>query len=174
LVVGVGTIGLFMIAGLRAVGARRIVAVGRSPGRRRVASQFGADIVLDARASDLLGQLRQLDIEFGSAFECSGAPDMMLAVAPVMGIGATIVEVALPAEPGQVNLRTLVDKALRIVGSCAFAPSDYERALDLLLRGVVDAAPVVSERVSLGDAPNAFERLRDPGELVGVLVEPWR
>ena len=34
--------------------------------------------------------------------------------------------------------------------------------------------PIVSERVSLDEAPDAFERLRNPGNLVGILVEPGR
>jgi threonine dehydrogenase-like Zn-dependent dehydrogenase len=174
LVVGVGTIGLMAIAGLRRRGVGRIVAVGRSPGRREAAALMGADIVIDAREGDLSEQLRSLGLRFAAAIECSGAPDMVLRIAPVMGIGGTIVEVALPAEPGPVDLRELVSLGLSVTGSCAFAPEHYAHALELLATGDLDPSPLVSERVGLDEAPSAFERLRTPGTLVGVLVEPWR
>jgi threonine dehydrogenase-like Zn-dependent dehydrogenase len=174
LVLGVGTIGLFVIAGLRALGVGTIVAVGRSPGRREAASIYGADVVIDARTGDLFDQLSQLNLSFGAAFECTGAPEMINLVAPLMGIGGTIVEVALPSEPGPLDFRSLVSKGLRVVGSCAFKPSNYARAIQLLTSGEVDPEPIVSERVSLDEAPDAFERLRSPGNLVGILVEPGR
>jgi threonine dehydrogenase-like Zn-dependent dehydrogenase len=174
LVLGVGTIGLFVIAGLRKLGVGTIVAVGRSPGRREAASIFGADTVIDARTGDLFEQLSQLNLSFGAAFECSGAPEMVGLVAPLMGIGGTIVEVALPDEPGPLDFRGLVSKGLRVVGSCAFKPSNYARSVAMLSSGEVDPEPIVSERVSLDEAPDAFERLRSPGHLVGILVEPGR
>jgi len=174
LVVGVGTIGLMAVAGLRRRGVGRIVAVGRSPGRRAAAAQMGADIVIDAREGNLSEQLGNLGLRFAAAIECSGAPDMVFQIAPFMGIGASIVEVALPAEPGPVDLRGLVALGLSVTGSCAFAPEHYAHAVDLLTTGDLDPSPLVSERVGLDDAPSAFERLLSPDTLVGVLVEPWR
>src|SRR5437879_3655504 len=46
LVFGVGPIGLNVVMALRAAGAGRIVAVGRSEGRRAAAAALGADVVL--------------------------------------------------------------------------------------------------------------------------------
>lgn len=174
LVVGIGTIGLMVIAGLRALGAGNILAVGRAPGRRAAASAFGADLVLDARSGDLSDQLRKTGWRFAAAFESSGSSEILTAISPVMDIGATMVEVALPEAVAPVNLRALVGKGLRLAGSCAFAPDHYAHALELLTTGAVDPEPLVSERVTLEEAPDAFDRLRSPGNLVGILVEPWR
>jgi threonine dehydrogenase-like Zn-dependent dehydrogenase len=174
LVFGVGTIGLCVIAGLRAQGAGRIVAVGRSAGRRAAAAKLGADVVLDARATDIAEYAASEGIVFPNAFECSGAPGSIAAIAQTMAVDGTIVEIAIPSEPSPVEMRVFVNRNLRLAGSCAFGLHHYRQALDLLTAGAVDTGPIVSERVALDEAPLAFKRLLDPVDLVGVLVEPWR
>ena len=44
----------------------------------------------------------------------------------------------------------------------------------MLSAGTIDLEPLVSERIPLAAAPDAFVRLRRPEHLVGVLVQPWR
>ena len=41
----------------------------------------------------------------------------------------------------------------------------FEPALELLERGVIDPATMISERLRLSDAPRAFERAAAPGIL---------
>ncbi len=55
----------------------------------------------------------------------------------------------------------------RIVGSCAFVPSNYAAAVDHLAAGRVPVASLVSARVSMDEAPDMFQRLLSPGQLVG-------
>jgi threonine dehydrogenase-like Zn-dependent dehydrogenase len=59
-------------------------------------------------------------------------------------------------------------------GSCASGNSDFAHALELIASGAVNVEPLISERVPLADGPDAFVRLRHPGNLVAVLVQPWR
>jgi threonine dehydrogenase-like Zn-dependent dehydrogenase len=174
LVFGVGPIGLNVIVALRAAGAGRIVAVGRSPGRRAAAAALGADVVLDARESGVAEYAAGAGIAFAQCYECSGAPEAVALCAPAMGIRGAIVQVGLPGAPATVPTRIFVSRNLQLVGSCAFAAEDYRRAVDLLCSGAVDVEPLVSERVPLAAAPDAFRRLRRPEHLVGVLVQPWR
>jgi threonine dehydrogenase-like Zn-dependent dehydrogenase len=72
------------------------------------------------------------------------------------------------------DTRLFVSRNLHLVGSCAFGVAEYRRALELVCSGAVDVSPLVSERVPLAGAPDALVRLRRPGDLVGVLVQPWR
>lgn len=174
LVYGVGTIGLCVIASLKLAGVATIVAVGRSPGRRTAAARIGADVVLDSRERDLLDWVREGGTRFAAAFECSAATtgyeDCIAALAP----GGTFVEVALATEPVTLDLRYLLGGGFHLAGSCAFRPEDYERAVGLLASGEVDLTQLVSERVPLAELPDALVRLQHPGELVRVLVQPWR
>jgi len=174
LVFGVGPIGLKVVIALRAAGAGRIVAVGRSPCRRAAAPAVGADVVLDGRETDVAAYAAGEGIAFAQVFECSGAEDAVATCLPAMAVGGTLVEVALPRTPALVNLRAFVSRSLHLAGSCAFGAGDYRRAVELLCSGTVDVGPLVTERVPLSGAPDAFVRLRRPEHLVGVLVQPWR
>lgn len=173
-VFGVGPIGLNVVLALRAAGAGRIAAIGRSPGRRRAAAALGADLVLDSSDEDYPELLASLGGSFEHAFECSGAAEAMSACIGLVGFAGTVVELALPAIPVPVELRALVGRGIRIIGSCAFGPATFERALALAARSPLELAVLVSERVPMEEGPEAFRRLEHPGELVGVLVQPWR
>ncbi|HYW23389.1 MAG TPA: alcohol dehydrogenase catalytic domain-containing protein [Terriglobales bacterium] len=174
LVFGVGPIGLRVILGLRACGAGRIVAVGRSAGRRAAAAAVGADVVLDSRETDVAAWAAGAGLAFPQVYECSAAPDALAQCVPALAVGGTVVEVGLPPEPATVDTRAFVSRNLHLVGSCAFGVSEYRRSLELLCSGAVDVGPLVSDRVPLSGAPDALYRLRRPGDLVGVLVQPWR
>jgi threonine dehydrogenase-like Zn-dependent dehydrogenase len=174
LVFGVGTIGLNVIAALRLAGAGQIVAVGRSPGRRAAAAAVGADVVLDSRETDLATWAADTKTNFASAYECSASTQGYEGSLKVLAPAGTFVEVALAGEPVTLDLRQLLGGGLRMAGSCAFGPGQYERAVAHLRSGEVPAARMISERVGIDELSDALVRLRHPGELVRVLVQPWR
>jgi len=174
LVYGVGTIGLCVIMALRALGAEEVVAVGRSAGRRQAAGALGADEVLDGAAGDLDAYLAERGGQFDAVFECSAAPEALSRSLQAVRSDGTVVEVALAGRSVPVDLFELVHRNARLVGSCAFGPLEFAESLGLVASGAVDPAPLVSRRASLAEAPQAFLDLRRPGDLVGVVVEPWR
>ena len=174
LVFGVGAIGLNVVMALKARGARTVVAVGRSAGRRAAAASVGADAVVDAREQTIAAYCAEHDLAFDLAYECSGARDAILDIAPTMKLRGVIVEVALSFAPTPVDLMRFVSNDLHLVGSCAFDATQFAAAADLLWSGAIDPNPLVSERVSIDDAPDAFVRLAHPDDLVGLLVQPWR
>src|SRR5207248_1801382 len=166
LVFGVGPIGLNVIIGLRAGGAGRIVAVGRSEGRRSAAAALGADVVLDSRESDIVEYAKAEGLAFAQAFECSAAPEAVAACASTLAVGGTLVEVALPDAPATVPVRSFVSRNLHLVGSCAYGVEEYRRAVGMVTSGELELGPLVSERAPLAAAPEAFRRLRQPENLV--------
>jgi threonine dehydrogenase-like Zn-dependent dehydrogenase len=174
LVYGVGTIGLNVIMALRLAGASQIVAAGRSGGRRAAAAAAGASIVLDTRDTDVPAFLAEAGIRCGSAYECSGAASALDETLSVLAPGGTSVQLALTPGPSPVHARQLAARGLRVVGSCAFTAATYQRAVGYLTSGQVDGGGLISERVPLAAGPDALLRLRRPGDLVRVLVQPWR
>ena len=58
LVIGLGAIGLLAVRLAKCAGARLVVAIGNSAVQRRWAERFGADVVLDGNAPDLVPQAR--------------------------------------------------------------------------------------------------------------------
>jgi threonine dehydrogenase-like Zn-dependent dehydrogenase len=61
-----------------------------------------------------------------------------------------------------------------MVSACAYGNRDFARALDLIATRSAEVEQLITERVSLVEGPDAFVRLRRPGNLVSVLVQPWR
>lgn len=173
-VFGVGTIGLSVVMALRALGAAEVVAIGRSPGRRQAAEAVGADLVVDASVTDLDDLFAGRPGGFDAAFECSGAEEAFALLLGSLASDGTLVELALSAQEVPVSLGLLLQRNLRLVGSCAFSPSEYTAALGLIAAGRVDPTPLVSARVGLEEAPQLFLDLRRPKQLVGALVQPWR
>jgi threonine dehydrogenase-like Zn-dependent dehydrogenase len=170
LVFGVGSIGLNVILALRALGAGTVVAIGRSLPRRAAAARAGADVVLDSGRTSVVDYAAEHGLRFPHVFECSGAPDAIATVLPTVAVRGTVVEVAL-AGPAEVDLRALVAGQRKVVGSCAFGDNEYLTALDLILHMGVDVATVISNRITLAEAPHMLTHMRG---VVGVVVQPWR
>jgi threonine dehydrogenase-like Zn-dependent dehydrogenase len=174
LVFGVGPIGLNVIVALRLAGAGTIVAVGRSAGRREAAGELGADVVLDGRQTDAAAYVAEHGLEIGSAYECAGSPDALATALASLSPGGVCVEVALTPQPVTISPLALLRNGLTLTTSSAFAPDTYLRAVELLADGRVPVERLVSARLGLSDAPGALMRLRDPGALISIAIEPWR
>src|SRR5260370_108468 len=149
-----------------------VVAAGRSRGRRVAAAQGGADVVIDTTEISVGEYARQSGRRFTALLECSAAPGSVAEALSVLEPGGCCVEVALTAEAAAVPLGPLVGDGLRLAGSCAFSYPTYEAAVGHITSGRVPAGDLISERVSLAATPATLVRLRQPGDLVRVLVRP--
>jgi threonine dehydrogenase-like Zn-dependent dehydrogenase len=175
LVYGVGPIGLHLIVALRAAGAGTIVAVGRSSaGRRAAAAAVGADVVLDSRETEPAEYVRQAGLEIAHAYDCAGDPNVLLSSCRALRAGGTLVGVALGRTPSLLDTHLFVARSLRMVSACAYGNGDFGRALELVAAQPAAVERLISERIGLEAGPDAFIRLRTPGDLVAVLVQPWR
>lgn len=175
IVYGVGPIGLHLILALRAASAGTIVAVGRSSeGRRTAAKLCGADVVLDSRETSVVDYVRTEGLTVGQAYECSSDSQALVLLSQAVKPAGTLVGVALGWSPAAFDTHSFVAKGQRMYGSCAYDAHDFGRALELIASRKIELEPLISERVPLADGPEAFVRLRHPGNLVSVLVQPWR
>jgi threonine dehydrogenase-like Zn-dependent dehydrogenase len=66
----------------------------------------------------------------------------------------------------------VVTRELTLYGSCASA-GEYGRAIDMVARGAIRVAPLISAMAPLSEGPEWFERLyaREPG-LMKVILQP--
>ncbi len=157
-VVGCGPIGLLLLQVARAAGAARLLAVEPLAHRREAALRYGADVVLDPAHVEPTGM-------FGTGLGPPGA-DVVLegagaAAAVALGVraarpGGRVVLAGIPdddvtAFPASVARRKgLTLAVVRRMGEV------YPRAIDLVERGVVDAASLVTHRYPLQDVASAF------------------
>ena len=85
-------------------------------------------------------------------------------------MGGVVVVEAVYSAPVPVDLQQVTFREISLVGTRVYTPSDIDDALDLLVRGVVDAASVVSEIVVFDGVAGALEGLRQ-GDSLKVLVD---
>jgi NADPH:quinone reductase len=165
-----GTVGLVAVQAARLLGAGRVVAAGRNPGRLARALDLGADAVAALNADELR--------------EAAGGDGPSLIVDPLWGDAvvpaleaaaprARIVHLGQSAGPEATLSSALVrGKELEILGHSNFAVpievlrSEYARLVGHAIAGEIQ---VEVERASLDQAPDAWRRQRD-GEVRKTVV----
>jgi (R,R)-butanediol dehydrogenase/meso-butanediol dehydrogenase/diacetyl reductase len=87
--------------------------------------------------------------------------------------GGTAAIVGVFEEPSSVHFNDLVLSERSLVGCLGYV-DDFPRAIALLADGRIDAAPLITSRVGLGDAiENGFQELvRNKDEHVKILIDP--
>ena len=174
LVVGTGLIGLLVIAGLRAVGCDRIVAVDLSTARLARATEMGATDVVKAGGDDLGARLLGLTDGRGPdvAFEAVGIPGTVALAIDAVRKGGTVVLVGNVRPVAELPLQWAVSRQLTLAGSAASC-GEYPQALELIASRQVDVEALVSRVVPLSEGAAWFDRLREPGtDLLKVVLEP--
>jgi len=161
LIWGAGPIGLCLAQVARAWGARLVACVDVYPVAMRLAEELGADVVADARSTDALTGLmdrtagRGADAVFDTTGDLAAQQSALAALAP----GGTCLLMAGPAPGLQVGLRALAGERT-LTTAANFADGDLAEALRLVESGQVRVRPMITHRVPLARAPEAFELMR--------------
>jgi len=162
LVVGLGVSGLIHLQLLRRRGID-VIGVGRSVGKRALASELGA--IATCEPAECEATVRRVTDGVGASM-----------VVEAVGTVATLAQAVRAAAPGAVILcfgtitgsnsgesfpwYELYHKAITVVSPRAAMLRDYADGIALAARGQVTLAPLLSRTVSLAEAPAAFKALQ--------------
>ena len=171
-VYGCGPLGLLLVQLLRLAGASTVVATDLLEHRVAAAAALGAthaiqlEPAVDGAASPAAD--RPVDVAFEVAGTAPALLDALTAVRP----GGRVVIVGIPSDdrtsfPASLARR----KGLTILVCRRMAPTDLGRAIDLVARGHVDTAPLITDRYPLARVGEAFEALASRRGLK-VIVRP--
>lgn len=173
-VIGAGTIGLFILQAARLRGAATVIACDVNDFRLELAQAVGADVCLNPNEVRLQREVfgrtdgRGADV----TFEAVGYAETFRQAIALTRTGGTLVAVGNVAQQAQFNLQELVSRELTFSGSYASA-GEFRLGLDLIASGRIAVAPLVSEVLPLSDGPSAFERLlRGHENLLKIVLEP--
>jgi S-(hydroxymethyl)glutathione dehydrogenase/alcohol dehydrogenase len=164
-VIGVGGVGLQVVAGARIAGAAPIVAVDRSAEKLELARSLGATDLVDATADGAVATVKRLtDGGADHAFEVVGRPETVRLAWDVLRPGGQAVVVGLVPRGVEVSvpgIEFLSDKTLRgtYYGS-GDAARDLPEFAVLALTGQLDLATVVTHTTDLDGVEDALGRLR--------------
>jgi threonine dehydrogenase-like Zn-dependent dehydrogenase len=171
IVFGAGPIGLLVITLLRAMGAGRITAFEPSPLRAATARAVGADVVIDPLTVDPAEVFDDPATAPAHGFECSGVAAATEAALRVLRPRGVLTVTGVAIKPPFYQSADLVFKEFTIRGSFIYE-QEFDMAIGLLARGVVDTEPLTSDVRDIASGPSAFAEMREAAELVKVLLSP--
>jgi alcohol dehydrogenase len=156
---GCGGVGLAAIAVAVAAGAR-VVASDPSPAARALASEFGAEDVVDPTSDEPVTAIT--DRTAGGAhasFDAVGLPDVCEASIRCLRRRGRQVQIGLlPTAVGRpaVPMDLVVARELQVLGSHGMAAHDYPRLLALVAAGRLPLARLVRRKLPLDAGPRAL------------------
>lgn len=174
--IGMGAIGCMAIDAARAMGAMKVICVGRNPRRNEIARQYGADVYLNPNEEDIVARCRE---ETGGE-----GPDVVLTTCGSVEAHEQAIEMV--AHRGYVNLFGGLGKSARpmsvlsntihykecfVTGSHGCVPRHHELAVKLLEAGTVRTAPTITHHFSLDRINEAFNAM-EGRDGMKVMVHP--
>ena len=176
LVIGCGPVGLAIIAALKMHGVGPIVAADYSIGRRELAAQLGADIVLDPRETSPYGTFAAYGAARRAAviFECVGVPGIIDDIMFNAPRHTKIVIAGLCMERDHIYPLSGIHKELNLQFVLGYTRTEFDFAHRKLRKGKFNVQPLITGKVGIGGVAKAFEELGTPGRHAKIIVEPWR
>ncbi len=158
-VIGGGPIGVFVAMVAREAGGRVVISEVNAR-RLEIAGRLGFE-TLDPARVDLAAEISSRTGGKGAdvVFEVSGTQPGVDAMTAVAATRARIVMVAIHAKKPQIDLFQFFWRELRLIGARVYEPEDYEKAIELVSNGAIDADTVITDVVPLTRIQNAFEAL---------------
>jgi threonine dehydrogenase-like Zn-dependent dehydrogenase len=176
LVLGLGAIGLSVVVALRHRGSGPIVAADVSANRRDLATELGADVVVDpaerspwevwrevawSAADEVHDRMALLGRPTQVVYEMVGRDGVLAGAVDDCEIGARILSCGGAAED-LIHTTSAQVQDLNIQIGGGPMPDDRYACLDAVVDGTIDPMPLLGETVSLEELPDAFDRARQP------------
>jgi L-iditol 2-dehydrogenase len=174
LVIGAGMIGLLLLQAARVAGSSRVYVADVDETRLKLAQELGADHVIHGSGGALVEETLRLTEGSGVdlVLEAVGREETIAAGIDCVRKGGTVTLVGNISPQIALPLQKVVSRQIRLQGSCASA-GEYPQAMDLIAKGKIKVAPLITAVAPLSDGPAWFNRLhaREPN-LMKVVLDP--
>lgn len=165
LVLGQGSIGIFFTWMLKRRGVKRVIASDIEPGRRTLASRYGADAVIDAKKDSVVEAVLDLTRGQGAPLvvEAAGTDETRFQAIRAVARDGTIGLFGLP-------FRETIDgfpfndfyrkrATMKSTYGSQREPNhaSYRTAIELIASGAIDVKPLITHRFSVEDIGRAFK-----------------
>ncbi len=183
-VVGVGPIGLGIVAIAAMNGRHPIIAVDPSPSRRTMALGIGADVAVEPGTTllELLADVGYrpntisplLDEEPvpATVFECVGRPDVVQRLLAEAPLHSRVVLTGACMHAVEIQPLQLTTSEVTIATSFAYRPHEFRAAADYLHRDPTRFARLITSEQPLSQTERAFDALANQPDEVKILIRP--
>jgi alcohol dehydrogenase len=171
-VLGLGPVGLCAVQAARAAGAERVIAVDSVEDRLRMAESFGATPV-HLTEDDVRGAVKQATEGRGvdGTVDAVGHPDALEMACRLTRKAGVVSATGVYAERIEVHMGIVWIKALTLKTGHANVIAHLDPVLERLQSGELDPAPLVTHRMKLDDAPEAYATY-DRHEALKIVLSP--
>jgi S-(hydroxymethyl)glutathione dehydrogenase/alcohol dehydrogenase len=164
-VIGLGGVGLSVVAAARAAGAGAVIAVDVSEAKKALAETAGATDFLvssDALSKDVRARTEGRGADH--AFECVGRAATIRAAWRATRRGGQVTVVGMGRADDPVSLSALdIFSSARTLRSSVYGSSDPDVEVPALARDVLAGTlrldHLITDRIGLADVPAAFDRM---------------
>jgi len=173
-VIGAGTIGLFILQAARLRGAAKVIAVDINEFRLDLAKKLGADKLINPLKSDLSEAVMQETEGKGAnvTLEAVGYAKTFADAVSITRMGGHVVAVGNLEKNAEFDLQQLIARELTFTGSYA-SSGEFRDCIELVASGKINVEPLISDVLPLEEGPDAFDRLLKAEEnLVKIVLEP--
>jgi L-iditol 2-dehydrogenase len=173
LIVGAGTIGLFVLILAKMQQPAQIIIADLNEHRLDVARRMGADITVRSDLQDTATVVKGLTENLGVdvAFECVGITPTTQQTISALKFGGLAVWIGNSAKMVETNMQAIVTRELMVHGSFLYALDEFREVIKLLEEKIIDIRPVISREITFEQAADMFHTLyRSPGDLIKVII----
>jgi 2-desacetyl-2-hydroxyethyl bacteriochlorophyllide A dehydrogenase len=171
-VLGLGPVGLSAVQMATAAGASLVVAVDSVEPRLEMARSFGA-VPVHLTEDDPRPRVKELTAGRGVdlAVDAVGHPEALELACRLARKAGTVSVIGVYAERCEVHMGLIWIKALRLRTGHANVIGHLDRVLAMLSAGIVDPSPLVTHRMGLDEAPEAYAAY-DRREALKIVLTP--
>jgi len=178
LLFGAGPMGCLLTQMLARNGASQVVVVDRAERRLALAGELGArhTILVQHSAPGSAPDARVLELAprgYDFVIDATGVPEVVEAAFDYLGPRGTMLFFGVCPNDAQIRLNPyrVFRNDWRIVGSFALCYT-FQEALSLLKSGVVQVEPLISHRLTLDRATEAFTAIQQDPQRMKVVIQP--
>jgi threonine dehydrogenase-like Zn-dependent dehydrogenase len=176
IIFGGGGIGQLLSQACRASGAAKVVVVDHHPARIQMALRMGADAAINGNETDV-GQFLKSRPELtpNVGFEACGNPDAFARLLDIIEPAGRVGVIGYSGNRKVSIAPSIFMRKLLEVRGALSPTGTWDQAVEMIRRGAVRAAPLISHRFALSQFPQAFEiASRRADGALRVVIEPWR
>ena len=172
LITGAGPIGLMAAAVARHVGARHVVVTDINDYRLKMASELGADRVVNVQHENLREVMSELGMReaFDVGLEMSGSPAAMNQMLEHMNHGGRIAQLGIPAKPVPIDFNRIVFKGLVLKGIYGREMFETWYKMTAMLESGLNIDAVITHEFGIDQFEQGFETMAS-GESGKVLLD---
>jgi threonine dehydrogenase-like Zn-dependent dehydrogenase len=176
-VVGAGAIGLSAVAALAGRGIEPIIVSDFNPGRRELATRFGAHVTVDPAERDPFDVWREIRAERGLwgplvIFECVGAAGLIQKLVDSADMATRIYCAGGWYTGDTLDITAATRAGVTIQFGGGPMPQDWYGTLDAIAAGRLDPLPCVGKVITLDEVPAALDLARKSDGPPRIIVHP--